>query len=101
MHALVPGGIFRFLLLGHIGLLDGDDARRLRRAAGDIGIERDQHAIAHRQAAEIERLGLGQILFPGAMRLRIAVVGTWTWCTSPASVFTVSVSPLMAVMLPR
>ena len=63
MHALVPRGGFRFLLLGHIGLLDGDDARRLRQGTRDVGIERHQHTVAHGQSAVIERLGLAQILF--------------------------------------
>ncbi len=37
---------------------------------------------------------------PGAMRRIAAVEGTSTWRTSPASVFIVSVLPLMAVIVP-
>ena len=59
--SLVPRLGFRLLLFGYVGLLDGDDPRRLRRAAGGVGGERDQHAVARGEAAELHWLRLGQI----------------------------------------
>jgi hypothetical protein len=40
-------------------------------------------------------------LCPGAMRLMAADDGTSTWRVSPASVFTVNVLPLIALMVPK
>ena len=61
MHSLVPLLGFCLLLFGHVGLLDGDNAERLRGPPGCIGIERHQDAVTRGDARKVEGLGLAQI----------------------------------------
>ena len=101
MHSLVPLLGFGLLLFGHVGLLDGDDPKRLRRCTGRVRVQRHQHAIAGGDAREVESLSLGQVRLTRRDALQLRGRGTSTWFIWPASVFTVSVSPLMAVTVPR
>ena len=65
MHALVPLFGFCLLFLSNVCLFNGDNAQRLRRAAGRVRVERHQYAIARGDAGEVKGLGFAQVGLSG------------------------------------